>query len=41
MPPYRLTPEAQRDLDAIAEYIAIEASVERAIAILRQLREAF
>jgi plasmid stabilization system protein ParE len=29
MPPYRLAPEAQRDLDMIAEYIAIEAYVER------------
>lgn len=41
MSTYELTPEAQRDLDAIAEYIAIEATVERAIRVLRDFREAF
>jgi toxin ParE1/3/4 len=38
---YRLTPTAQRDLDAIAEYIAVEASVERAMIVLREFRDAF
>ncbi len=38
---YELTTEAQYDLDAIAEYIAIEASVERAIRVLAEFRDAF
>jgi plasmid stabilization system protein ParE len=38
---YDLTPEAQRDLDAIAEYIAIEANVQRAISVLKDFRDAF
>jgi toxin ParE1/3/4 len=38
---YELTPQAQRDLNAIAEYIAIEGSVERAIRVLKDLRSAF
>ena len=38
---YELTTEAQYDLDAIAEYIAIEASVERAIRVLGEFRDAF
>ncbi|MDB5301195.1 MAG: hypothetical protein JWO87_2858 [Phycisphaerales bacterium] len=38
---YRLTPTAQRDLDTIAEYIAVEASVERAMIVLREFRDAF
>jgi len=38
---YQLTTEAQRDLDAIAEYIAIEANVERAIAVLHEFRTEF
>jgi plasmid stabilization system protein ParE len=41
MKTYRLTPTAQHDLDAIAEYIAVEASVERAMKVLREFREAF
>jgi antitoxin ParD1/3/4/toxin ParE1/3/4 len=38
---YELTTEAQNDLDEIAEYIAVEASVERAIRVLREFRDAF
>jgi plasmid stabilization system protein ParE len=38
---YELTTEAQRDLDRIAEYIAVEASVDRAIKVLSQFRSAF
>ncbi|MDB5293059.1 MAG: Plasmid stabilization system protein [Phycisphaerales bacterium] len=38
---YKLTPTAQRDLDAIAEYIAVESTVERAMKVLREFREAF
>jgi toxin ParE1/3/4 len=38
---YQLTTEAQEDLDNIAEYVASEASVERAITVLSDLREAF
>jgi toxin ParE1/3/4 len=38
---YELTTEAQYDLDAIAEYIAVEGSVERAIRVLSEFRDAF
>jgi plasmid stabilization system protein ParE len=38
---FELTSEAQRDLDAIAEYIAVETSVDRAIRVLNELRDAF
>ena len=38
---YDLTPEAQRDIDAIAEYIAIEATVDQAMRVLMELRDAF
>jgi antitoxin ParD1/3/4/toxin ParE1/3/4 len=38
---YQLTTEAQDDLEAIAEYIAVEGSVERAIRVLSNFRDAF
>ena len=38
---YLLTPQAQRDLESIADYLALEASIERAIEILRDVREEF
>src|SRR5690349_5824520 len=38
---YELTTEAQNDLDEIAQYIAIEASVERAILVLAEFKDAF
>jgi plasmid stabilization system protein ParE len=38
---YQLTTEAQDDLEAIAEYIAVEGSVERAIRVLSDFRDAF
>jgi plasmid stabilization system protein ParE len=38
---YHLTTGAQHDIDAIAEYVAIEATVERALKILSELRDAF
>jgi antitoxin ParD1/3/4/toxin ParE1/3/4 len=38
---YKLTAEAQSDLDAIAEYISDEASIERAIKVLADIRRAF
>jgi plasmid stabilization system protein ParE len=38
---YELTTEAQNDLDEIAEYIAIEASIERAILVLAEFKGAF
>jgi toxin ParE1/3/4 len=38
---YQLTTNAQRDIDAIAEHIAVEATVERAIQVLLKLRDSF
>src|SRR4051794_31869506 len=38
---FELTTEAQEDLDAIAEYIAVKGSVERAIQVLGDFRTAF
>ena len=38
---YELTTEAQNDLDEIAEYIAIEASIERAILVPAEFKGAF
>jgi antitoxin ParD1/3/4/toxin ParE1/3/4 len=38
MASYRLTDDAQRDLDAILEYIAINASVERAMNMFERVR---
>ncbi len=38
---FEITTEAQDDLDAIVQYIAAEASPERAIQVLLDLRDAF
>ncbi|HSI32640.1 MAG: type II toxin-antitoxin system RelE/ParE family toxin [Phycisphaerae bacterium] len=38
---YELTTEAQFDLEAIAEYIAAEASIERALIVLADIRAEF
>jgi plasmid stabilization system protein ParE len=38
---YQLTPQAQLDLDEIADYIANEASVDRARTVIRDLRDSF
>jgi plasmid stabilization system protein ParE len=38
---YQLTPQAQSDIEAIIEYIAIEASEDRAIRVLMELRDEF
>jgi toxin ParE1/3/4 len=39
MAQYRLTEQAQRDLDAILEYIALESSVERAMSMFSRIRD--
>ena len=36
---YRITPEAQRDLDEILEYIALDSSVERAMKVFTRIRD--
>jgi antitoxin ParD1/3/4 len=41
MSDYQLTPQAQSDLEAILEYIASEASEDRAIQVLTELRDEF
>src|SRR5437764_3170818 len=41
MKSYELTTEAKRDLETIGEYIAGEASVDRAVKVLSELDEAF
>src|SRR5262245_1717891 len=41
MTTYRLTPEAQGDLQRIANYIASEANIGRAIKVLHTSREEF
>ena len=38
---YELTTEAQADLEEIADYIAQEASVQRAILVLKEFHDAF
>jgi antitoxin ParD1/3/4/toxin ParE1/3/4 len=38
---YELTPEARGDLADIADYIATRGSLERALKVIRDLREAF
>lgn len=38
---YDLTTEAQHDLETIADYLVQEASVERAILILKEFEQAF
>jgi len=38
---YDLTADAQRDLNAIADYIATEGTVDHAVRVLLELREAF
>jgi plasmid stabilization system protein ParE len=38
---FQLTTEAQQDLDAIVDYIAERASVDRAAKVLVKIREAF
>ena len=38
---FKLTSQAQADLDEIAEYIAIEATVERAMTVIADLRNEF
>jgi toxin ParE1/3/4 len=38
---YELTTEAQHDLETIADYLVQEASVERAIKVLKEFDQAF
>jgi toxin ParE1/3/4 len=38
---YQLTPQARSDLDEIADYIATEATVDRAMKVIADLREEF
>ena len=38
---YTLTTEAQEDIESIVDYIATEATAERARRVLRELRAAF
>jgi plasmid stabilization system protein ParE len=38
---FELTSDAQRDLEAIAEYIAVEATVDQAMRVVTELRDAF
>jgi toxin ParE1/3/4 len=41
MSDYVLTPQAQSDLEGIAEYISAEASASRAVKVLKALRDEF
>jgi toxin ParE1/3/4 len=38
---YRLTPEAQGDVDGIADYIAASAGLDRALRVVSKIREHF
>jgi len=38
---YSITPQAEADLEAIGDYIAVNSSLERAIRVLSEIRQEF